>query len=74
MRSAALISLADAQAKGTRRHCGCCERKYAAHVTWEDALAPVCPAFWCAECYRAMHYSATGALIARHRVFPYQSG
>ena len=62
------------QAKGLRRHCGCCGVNYATQVTWDDALAPSCPAFWCSECYTALHYDAEGRLIAAHRVFPYHSG
>jgi len=57
-----------------RRHCGCCGHNNAARVTWEDALAPASPAFWCAECYGALHYDAAGRLLAPHRVFPYHSG
>ena len=42
-----------------------------AQVTYEDRLAPTTPAFWCAECYEAMHYDQAGKLLYQHRVFPY---
>lgn len=57
-----------------RRICDICQVGSAAHVTYDDRHAPTEPAFWCAECYRMMHYDQDRKLLYDHKVFPYHSG
>jgi hypothetical protein len=67
-----------AQAPIKRRRCDICaggdpaRSRMATKVTYEDRLAPTVPAFWCTQCYEALHYDQAGGLLYPHRVFPYQ--
>ena len=65
------------QAVPRRQRCGICgtdslRSKVATKVTYDDRLAASTPAFWCTECYEAMHYDKSGRLLYQHMVFPYQ--
>jgi len=61
------------QAWSRRQKCSVCALKLATKVTYEDTLIPETPAFWCSDCYEALHYDATGKLVSQHRVFPYSA-
>ena len=46
--------------------------RHAEHIVYDDAHADSSPAFFCASCYAALHYTAAGALVyGGFRVFPY---
>ncbi|BDA46278.1 snRNA-activating protein complex subunit 3 [Coccomyxa sp. Obi] len=60
------------QAQTRRQRCTVCATRFAVKVTYEDRLAPETPAFWCSECYEAIHYESSGRLKYVHKVFPYQ--
>ncbi|EIE24050.1 hypothetical protein COCSUDRAFT_62573 [Coccomyxa subellipsoidea C-169] len=60
------------QAQFRRQRCSLCATRFAVKVTYEDEHAPESPAFWCIECYQAMHYDGSGKLKYQHKVFPYQ--
>ena len=60
------------QAQPRRQRCSLCATRFAVKVTYEDQQAPEAPAFWCNDCYEAIHYDSTGKLKYAHKVFPYQ--
>ncbi len=60
------------QAHMRKRRCSLCAARLALKVTYEDIHAPETPAFWCNQCYEALHYDEAGKLLYAHKVFPYQ--
>lgn len=61
-----------AQTSWRRRKCSVCGSRLAVKVTYEDIHAPETPAFWCNQCYEALHYDQSGKLMYAHKVFVYQ--
>lgn len=55
-----------------QRPCSVCSAKSCKLVTYDDQVASSSPFFWCADCFRALHYDENGkALFTDFKVFPY---